>query len=320
MRVITSVLVSSLSLALALVMAGFGAVVLVPSVIAAAPESASSFDELARQAEEHRVGGRYVESAQAFAAAYESLSERDQRGIKGEITIGNALDDYRHAQEKQPESLGLLFQEAALLERYGKRMGGLSEELGKELARVQARVVDLHRAEEERKAEERLAEEDRKAKERREAERRDAEEQELNGEPKPIDVAPQSRRLASYAILGAGLVSVAGGTALVASGAWNLGNVERRRDVLLAALEANGGGTPQMREGLRDEIEGWRNHWRGIGTGLAVSGGVLLAAGIGLTTWAAVRMRNDRPNPRRASVVWPRISAHELGIAFTGRY
>lgn len=184
-------------------------------MVAAAPEKAPSFGELTKQAEEHRAAGRHAEAAQAFAAAYESLGEQDQRGLRGEITIGNALDDYRRAQEQQPESRGLLFQEAALLERYGKRMGGLPEGLGKELERVKARVADLHRAEEERKAEERLAEEERRAKEAKAAKAAKA-------EPEPIEPEPRSRRPANFAILGVGLASVVGGTALVATacGTW----------------------------------------------------------------------------------------------------
>jgi hypothetical protein len=222
-------------------------------VVAAAPEKAPSFGELTKQAEEHRAAGRHAEAAQAFAAAYESLGEQDQRGLRGEITIGNALDDYRRAQEQQPESRGLLFQEAALLERYGKRMGGLPEGLGKELERVKARVADLHRAEEERKAEERLAEEERKAEERLEEEERRA--KEAKAEPEPIEPEPRSRRPANFAILGVGLASVVGGTALVANGVWNLGNVKRRRDERLTLLEETDAGTPlilHVSDRLRD--------------------------------------------------------------------
>ena len=304
-------------LAMVLALASFGAASLMPLTAATAPESTPNFEELTAKAEEHRAAGRYAESAQAFAAAYESLGDQAQSGLRGEITIGNALDDYRRAQEQSPESLGLLFQESALLERYGKRLGGLPEELGKELERVKTRVADLHRAEEDRKAEERLAE-------RRTAEKRLEEEQRAKPEPKtepePVEGAPRSRRVATFAILGAGLVSVTGGTAMLASGAWNIANVRRRGDEKLAAIEAAPGGSEQERNALRGDVEEWQGQWRRIGTGLAVGGAVLAAAGIGLSTWAVVRMRKDQPSSERASVVWPVASPWGLGIALVGRY
>jgi hypothetical protein len=324
---------SYLSFILALVVAGPGAVSLASPASAAAPAKEAKYSELTTQAQAHRAAGRYAEAAQAFAAAYDALDEREQRGLKGEITIGNAMDDYRSAQEQAPESMGLLFQEAALLERYGERIGGLPEDLGKELERVKAKMEELRRAADERAAQERRATEE----ERRVAQ--EAKQPEVVPEPiderakvKQPEVAPEpiderakvkkvrSRRATDFAILGVGLTAFVGGTAVVAGGVWNLGNVEQRRNALLGALDANAGGTPQMREDLRDEIEGWHDRWRGIGTGLAVSGGVLAAAGIGLTTWGVLRRSKGKQSAGPVSVAWPLGLGRGLGISLVGRY
>ena len=83
--------------------------------------------------------------------------------------------------------------------------------------------------------------------------------------------------------------------ALVAGGVWNIGNAERRRDELLGTVDANGGGTMDMRNDLRDEIEGWHDRWRGIGTGMAVGGGVLAAQAQRAHREAHLELQPGRP-------------------------
>jgi hypothetical protein len=247
------------------------------AVLGPAPQGEASFSDLTMQAESHRAAGRYAESAQAFAAAYESLSEREQRGLKGEITIGNAVDDYRLAQRAKPESIGLLFQEIALLERYRKRMGELPEELAKELGRAKARVEDLHRAEEERKAKGREAEAAAKAEQSDPAEASTP-----TSEPQPAAaIEAPSRRGADWAIVGSGAVALVGGVGLMGAGGWMFGAADERRDEQLAALESD---VYPDEASIRDDLAQWHQRGRGLATGLVVSGAVLAGVGIGLTT------------------------------------
>jgi hypothetical protein len=131
---------------------------------------------------------------------------------------------------------------------------------------------------------------------------------------------PRGRGKAAGVILGVGVVSVVGGTAMLVDGAWNLVHVRRRSDERLAAIDASDGGTPEMRDALRGEITAWQEKWRGIGTGLAVGGAVLTAAGIGLATWGVVRMRRGDGRGGRVSVVRPVIWGGGVGLVVGGRY
>lgn len=295
--------------------------VALPSVAVGAPDTAS-YTELTDKAKEHRAAGRHDEAAHAFAAAFDKLSDDEKRGLMGEITISNAMDDYRKAQEASPKSVGLLFQEASLLERYGDHIGGLPDELQMELERVKAIVDELHREEEEHRAEQRLAENERKAKERLEAEKEEGSGTgEKLAEPEmPPPESPPSRQTANVVILGAGVASFVGGTALVAAGARNIRHVEQRRGELLAELDANQGGTQEMRNGLLRQIEDWRDQWRRIGTGMAVTGGALIGVGIGLAVWGAASMRSNKDGPKRASVFSPTLSENGAGISLAGKF
>ena len=293
------------------------------------PGDPARFSELMARAEAYRAEGVYAKSARALTEAYAALGERDQGGAKGEITVNNAVDDFKLAQEQDPENVALLEEEAALLERFGthaKRKGVLPEGLAEELARVKAKIDEVGaaakaKAEEQRKADE-AAKAEAEAKLQRkadEAAKAEAQRKAANEEVVGIEDRP-SRRKADAAIVGVGAVSVAGGVALVASGAWNIGNVRRRGDELLAAIDANEGGTPEMREALRGDIEAWRKEWRGIGTGLVVGGAVLAAAGVGLTTWGVVRMRRGKQGAGQATVVRPMLSGGEVGLVVMGRW
>lgn len=345
MRMMIDVPRSAVSFMLAILSLGMGAMSQVSPAVAAAlaPAAEPTFADLTTQAEAHRAAGRYAESAQAFAAAYESLSEREQRGLKGEITISNAVDDYRMAQQEKPESLGLLFQEASLLERYGKRVEGLPEELGKELGRVKARMEELHRAEEEQKAKEQereaaaaKAEESAKAEEPAEAEepvkteepvkaeapaktveRRTAQNEATKPEAQPdrtvaaSDVEAPPRRVADLAIMVSGAAALEGGVGLMSAGGWMFGAADERRDKQLAVLASD---EYPDEASIRDDLAQWHQRGRSLATGLVVSGAVLAGVGIGLMSWSVVRLRRKGASPRRASVVMPVLSVDGAGV------
>lgn len=292
-------------------------------------ESQQLAKELMTQADEYQAAGAHGDSALAYAAAYDALAERPTSDAKEMLAVNLAVDEFKLAQEAKPESLILLLQEAALLRRYGTRLrGDLPAALAKERDRVVARIDELRRMHEAAKAEEAArAEESRKAAvEQYEAavEQHDAEQGDDEA-PRPGDDASMKDRPCACpridaAILGVGLASVVGGTALLADGLWNLGNVDRRGDELLAAIDASPGGTPEMRDSLRREIEAWREPWRAIGTGLASGGAVATAAGIGLTTWGAIRMGRRKRDAGRMSALRPMISGFGFGVLVTGRY
>lgn len=302
---------------LVMLLPGMGAMSVVSPAVAAvlAPEVEPTFADLTAQAEAHRAAGRHAESAQAFAAAYESLSERDQKGLKGEIAIGNAVDDYGMAQQEEPGSLELLLQEAALLEQYGQRVGGLPEELAKELGRVKTRMEELHRAEEQRAEEPEAsakAEEPAKVEERRPAEKEAARPE---AQPERAVAAPEvqapPRRVADLAIVGSGAASLVGGVGLIGAGGWMFGAADERRDEQLAALASD---EYPDETSIRDDLALWHQRGRSLATGLVVSGAVLAGVGIGLTSWGVVRLRRTAAPSRRASVVTPVLSVDGAGV------
>lgn len=302
-------------------------------------EPPAGFAELTERAERQRDARSYEESARSFAAAFAALSKRERLGLKGEISILNAVDDYRLAQERAPESLALLEEERTLLERYlGARSRAGDDALPpgilEELERVRARIDQQEHAQHEaaRRAAE-AAEARQAARARRAARARQvASAQQAAAAAQQLAQSTQreaqrerlaearTRRRTGTAILGAGLASISGGVTLVASGAWNLHNVRRRGDQKLAAVLGQSGGTALERQAMIGEIERWQQRWRVVGTGLAVGGAVLAAAGVGLTVWGGLRVRRGRARPARAKVVSPMISGHGVGVRVTMRF
>lgn len=299
----------------------------------------ASFAELMARAEEQRAAWQYAESARAFTAAYDSLGEGDQAGLKGEIAVGNAVDDFQIAQEGDAESIVLFEEEAALLERYRLRVGALPAELEEELGRVKGKLDEHRRAQEEaaeaeaehRAEAQRRAEQERRAKAQREAEaqrrakakRRTAEHLEARAARKVAaqrEAQREAHRKAGIAILSVGLPFVGGGIALMASGEWNRKNVERRGNALLAELDASPSGTFPMRQQYRMQVDGWQSRWERIGGGMIVAGALTMTAGLGLTIWGALRVWEGKRRTGQVSTLGLLPSRHGLGIAVIGRY
>lgn len=69
------------------------------------------------------------------------------------------------------------------------------------------------------------------------------------------------------------------------------------------------------------DLDDWQDDWRSFSTALVVSGAVLTATGIGLTTWGIVRMRKHRQSSTggRASLapsLGPGQAGATLNVAF----
>lgn len=127
------------------------------SVTGAAPAGpaapAEGFEALTSRAEQLREAGDHVGAARAFAAAFHQLSTGDQAGLLGEITVSNAVDDFKLAQAGASDVLALLLEEASLLDRFAanpERTGPMPYGLSEEHARVKVRIVELGRAQQER--------------------------------------------------------------------------------------------------------------------------------------------------------------------------
>jgi hypothetical protein len=100
--------------------------------------------------------------------------------------------------------------------------------------------------------------------------------------------------------VGVGAGSLVVGLGLVVGGAWLFSRASRRADALGVLLDAN---DYQREAGYRDYLHRWQERWHEVATGVIVSGAVLTAAGIGLTSWGAIRWRGQR-RPTPPSVQW----------------
>ncbi|MEM9457689.1 MAG: hypothetical protein AAGF11_26150 [Myxococcota bacterium] len=299
----------------------------------AAQAKPTSFDEWIEQATAQRERESFAESARSFVAAVEVLPEDEQVRLMAEIAINSAVDDYRLAQQREPGNMALLEEELAFLERldraYAKAgAGGMPPALVDELSRVRTGLAELRKGRQEQDKEAatnaeaaKRAEAARKAEAAKAAEAaREADALRSAEAASKGDQDAKRRRVADRAILGSGVVSFVGGTALLANGAWNLGNIRRRGDELLAEVEISTARTADDRAAVREGVEDWQARWRGIGTGLVVGGAIAMAAGVGLTAWGAVRMRKRQTGSRRASVVSPIVSRERVGMQVMVRF
>lgn len=284
------------------------------AVPAVAPRTnTASFDELIAQAEANRVAGSRAASARAFVAAYDALTENEKGGLKGEITVSNAVEDFQLAQEQEPDRLALLEEEAAILARladHPARGGHVPPGLADELVRVTEEIT-LYTAEDADSSASLEALNDAIPTPHRELTH-------VASEPGPAETKWWSSAAVDGVVMGVGLACTIGGSTLASVGAWNLRHVDRRGDELLVALATNDGGTPKMRDMLRDELDRWQDRWTGIAMGLAAGGTALIVAGAGLTVWGAVRRHRGRTPDGRASMVHPFFSGHAAGVIVTG--
>ena len=295
------------------------------SIVQAASESAPSDGAedsygLMVQAERQREAGDHAAAARSYAAAYRALSEVEQAGLMGEIALENALTDYGVAYKGAPQEVALLEEWVALLEGFVEgraklHRAGQAEavpaSLEAELTRLRARFDEVRASPE-------VAEPD------------GVDGSESVGSVDASSpawsrssLADQGRRRSDVVILASGLTSLVGGAALVAGGAWNFGEIDRRKRAQRVALE-EGEFTDAAREQYLAQLDDWQGGQRDTATGLVVGGSVLAAVGVGLIAWSAVRMRrrnrdrnHGRASRQRVSGGGPMISRGRVGLVVT---
>ena len=244
-------------------------------------------DHLMIEGDEHQAAGAHAKAARAYAKAFDAFAKRSKRDAKEKQAVSLAVDEFRLAQQAEPESLALLEEEAALLERFeahSEREGTLPEGLSEELSRLRATVEELRR-EEQRS-------------------------QEVEGPRKPARSSVRWRH--DVAILGSGVVGILGGVALLGGGIWTLRVANEHRDDRLAALDAD---EYPDEAGLRESLDQMHQRNRRTAIGLVAGGAVLAGVGIGLTSWGAMRLwRTRRASGRRVSFTVPMIAPDRAGL------
>lgn len=312
--------------AIVLVIVSAHLVLLPPLVPAAwahglAPADAT-YDDLMVHAERKRAAGAYAESADLYGQAYRARPEAERADAIGEIMVRSAMADYDLASPSESD-LVLLEAEAGLLEDFlaarreaqavarakkARKVPEVPQDLVDELERLKAHIAELREAE-------------RKVAEEPEPEPAPALEPEPELEPLPPSEpgrAPIPK--SDAAILGVGLASFVGGAALIGVGSSSFVQSGKTADAALDALDAEPEYTNAQRQTYRDGLEDWQQEWRNFSTAFLVSGAVLAAAGMGLTSWGIVRMRKHRSRAGSRAALAPALGRRHVGVWFTAAF
>lgn len=258
---------------------------------------ARTFDDARADAVEQREAGDHASAARSFVAAYGALSAEERVGARGEFVVSAAVDDFRLAQQANPDDLSLLQEETEILEHFDQertkaRSEGRSEAtpewLLEELMRVRRRTEELARAS-------RASQDDNSPQEQEAA----------PDVPPPVVPPPDEKetnrktrrddrpdRQLDVELLGGGLAAFVVGTSLIAGGAYGRANT-------------------------RDETESNRY---GLSNGLMITGVVATAAGIGLVGWGAVRMKKRNEQRVVARLLVPSVSRSGFHISVSARF
>ena len=286
--------------------------------------SAPGFDELTARADGRRAAGDHAGSAALYDQAYRARPEPQRADQVGEITVRSALTDYELAWAAELD-VALLEAEAELLEDFlaarrkaraaaqaqqAREVPEVPQDLVDELGRVQTRIAEQR---------------DTGPAVGTEATASEPEPEPLPGpKPEPSAIipvepaaAPIASRKRSAAMLGVGLGAAVGGTGLIAGGAATSARARALGDARLRALGADPQYTDAQRQAYRSALGDWQQHWRSASTALVVTGAVLAATGIGLTTWGIVRVRRHRSRSRSHAAVTPALAREHLGVRFT---
>jgi hypothetical protein len=288
-----------------------------------APTTAS-FDDLTARADDRRAAGAYAESAALYGQAYRARPKEQRADQIGEITVRSAMTDYELALAVKPD-LALLEAEAQLLDeflvarrkaqataqaKHAKKIPEVPQDLVDELDRLKTRIAEQREGERKAVTEAATSEAELKPW----PERKPEPSAPIPVEPVP---APVASRKGDAAIHGVGLGAVVGGTALIAGGAGTLVRTKESGDARLRALDADPRYTDAQRHAYRSALGDWQQHWRNTSTALVVTGAVLAATGIGLTSWGLVRVRKHRSRSRAHATVTPAVAREHLGVRLT---
>ncbi len=241
-------------------------------------------------------------------------------GVQGENMIANAVDEARLEQERERDSKDervLVIVHALVEEFIGDRRRSID---AGELTEIPPQILEDHawlerHLDEQPPAETVIAEEP----EPEIGSRAISKPPIVTKEQPPVAVesAPpptakpthRERRPSPIAIgwmvTGAGLASIAGGGVLIGYGAHYSGKLAESE----ARFQASG-----MTPGDVTVRDGFRDAWEPDTKSVLIIGPILVAAGVGLTTWGARSLQRHRHPKRYATTLAPRVSPREASL------
>ncbi|MCX4243458.1 hypothetical protein [Paraliomyxa miuraensis] len=293
-------------------------------------KSTAEFDRLMAQAEAQRNEGDHAAAARSYAAAHRSLPEGERSGLMGELAVDNALASYRAAYERDPDEMALLGEPIVLLREFldlrtRDHQAGTAEEVPFRLQMEQERLrSELRSIRKQRKETEIIeAAEAAAALSSPPAEQEDEPRTKKTRTktprtktPKTKNKQPRGSEVYDVWILVGGSVALASGVTLLGGGLWNMAQVGKRARARRDALD-QGTYSADRRSEYLDDLDEWEGRWRRVGSTMAVTGSLLLAAGGGLTTWGVLRMQRHEQGRRRASLSVPVLSRERIGLSLT---
>jgi hypothetical protein len=133
-----------------------------------------------------------------------------------------------------------------------------------------------------------------------------------------------THKVPGAAALGFGIASLVGGTALIAGGGWMFVETNKRRDTYIAMAnveiaaadpnEAQRESDQAMIDRFRSSLGAFEEQSRSQAAALVGVGSLLVASGIGLTTWGIIRARRPGPRSRARLTMIPTCAARRVGL------
>lgn len=251
---------------------------------------------IALQADAAHEAGRFGEAGELYARAYRAMNAEERTAL-GEVMVAAALDDLRssHRAAPDPDRTRLA---GELLAEYEREVGTLPDAIADHRAWLAAEDVPAP-------VEDDVLDDD-PAPTRR---------QTYDDEPAPrtIERRAAPRDVAAPLSIGFGVAATIGGAALLAFGVPLGKRAEAARADALAdpqylALDDNDPETIAYEQGYDDYVK----HEKRRATAFAVTGSLLVAAGIGLAVYGAIRLVRHRRAPSEMA----RVRAIPGGLAF----
>ena len=305
----------------------------VAPAVAPTEDDAPSDLDLMDQADAKRQDGAHAEAASLYARAYRARPEAERADALGEVIVRAALVDYQLALEQDPDDVALLRAQAELFQEFllARKPDPSTQDIAELLAKLDARLQALEQAQ--RAAEEAPLEDEQTRAQVGEEEPEPASEPVAVGvgSRPPVERAAPAKRPSAktldVVLLSVGATSTAGGLALIAGStamfyarrkAANAG--VDRFNAIVAELE-DMPRTPEQEQSDADAIaryiedtNAYRQANRARAIALSVTGSILAAAGIGVSTWAILRMRRHRRQPSNRASLSPVLGRRHAGV------